>query len=336
VGTKVKMAVQVGVHDTLGQDCVAMNVNDLIVQGAEPLFFLDYIGIHKVDPAEITDIVKGVADGCELAGCALLGGETCEMPDVYAKGEYDLAGFAVGVCELKKIVDGERAEVDDVILGMASSGVHSNGYTLVRAIVNEAELDLGKIHPDLDDQRTLGEVLMTPTRIYAKPVVSVLGRYKVKQPVSAMAHITGGGLPGNLPRVLGACDARVERGSWPVPGLFRLLVEAGGVAHDEAHRAFNMGLGMVLVVDPASADALEWAGVTMSLGPGWSAGLDEDAVRAEHAVGQHLAVAWTGPGVGWAAPPDADPWESLDGLPPYYRRWAPTTISGAEKRVYGP
>ncbi len=166
VGTKVKLAAEAGIHHTVGQDLVAMNVNDLIVQGAEPLFFLDYIGIHKLEPAMGEAIVRGVADGCQLANCALLGGETAEMADVYAKGDYDLAGFAVGVCELKRLIDGTLAEPGDVLLGLESSGVHSNGYSLVRAIVKQARLKLDKTYNELDPDRSLGEVLLTPTRIY--------------------------------------------------------------------------------------------------------------------------------------------------------------------------
>ena len=257
VGTKVKLASQMKVYDTVGQDLVAMNVNDLIVQGAEPLFFLDYIGIHKLTPELAADIVKGVADGCDLAGCALLGGETAEMPDVYAKGDFDLAGFAVGVCELNRIIDGSRAEAGDVILGLGSSGIHSNGYSLVRAIVKEAKLDLDKTYPELETDKTLGQVLLEPTRIYAKPVVSVLRSYKVKQVVSAMSHITGGGMPGNIPRVLGTTlNARISKKAWDVPGIFKLLQAKGNVDDEEMLRVFNMGVGYVLMVKPHFAEAV--------------------------------------------------------------------------------
>jgi len=257
VGSKVKLAVELGIFDTVGQDLVAMNVNDLIVQGAEPLLFLDYVGINKVIPERIEQIVKGVADGCELAGCALLGGETAELPDIYEKDDFDLAGFAVGVCELKRVVDGSRAEAGDVILGLASSGIHSNGYTLVRAIVREAGLQLNKIYPELDEQRTLGEVLLTPTRIYSRQVISVLRKYRVKQPVTAMVHNTGGGLPGNVPRVLhDAIDAKINLGSWPVPPVFKFLQEHGNVEDAEMLRVFNMGVGYVMVVRPWFAEAV--------------------------------------------------------------------------------
>ncbi len=251
VGSKVKLASQLKVYDTVGQDCVAMNVNDMIVQGAEPLIFLDYIGTHKLDPETMAAIVKGVADGCAMAGCALLGGETAEMPDVYAEGDFDLAGFSVGVVELKRAVNGTKAEAGDVLLGLASSGLHSNGYSLVRAILKEKNLDLDKVYKELDEQKTLGEVLLTPTRIYARQVVRVLRTYRVKHVVSAMSHITGGGLPGNVPRTLGdSLDARIDRNAWEVPAVFRFLQEQGGVEDDEMFRVFNMGVGYTLAVKP--------------------------------------------------------------------------------------
>ncbi len=257
VGTKVVLAIEMGVHDTIGQDCVAMNVNDLIVQGAEPLFFLDYVGTHKVQPSHVEQIVKGVADGCQLAGCALIGGETAEMPDVYKKDDYDLAGFAVGVCELSKVVDGQRVEKGDVIIGLASSGAHSNGYTLVRAIIKQAKLDLDKVYPELEDDRPLGLVLLEPTRIYAKQIVSVLGSYKVKKPIGGMAHITGGGLPGNVNRALhGSVNAKINRKAWQTPPLFTFLQKHGNVADDEMLRVFNMGIGYTLIVRPHFADAI--------------------------------------------------------------------------------
>ncbi|MDX1681905.1 MAG: phosphoribosylformylglycinamidine cyclo-ligase [Phycisphaeraceae bacterium] len=268
VGTKVKLASRLGKYDTVGQDLVAMSINDLLVQGAEPLFFLDYIGINKLDPDTGTAIVKGVADGCQQADCALLGGETAEMPDVYDAGDFDLAGFAVGVCELDRLITGERIEKGDIVLGLASSGIHSNGYSLVRRIVDEAGLDLDKPSEKLDDERTLGEVLLEPTRIYARAVVRVLRAYKVKQPVAGMAHITGGGLEGNLNRVLGdKLNARIDRDTIPTPPVFRLLQKAGGVEEAEMWRVFNMGVGYCLVVRPYFADAitarLEKAGETV-------------------------------------------------------------------------
>ncbi len=263
VGTKVKLAIQLGVHDTIGQDCVAMNVNDMIVQGAEPLLFLDYVGLHKVVPEQMERVVKGVSDGCAIAGCALLGGETAEMPDVYAAGDYDLAGFAVGVVELKKVIEGhERVEPGDVILGLASSGVHSNGYSLVRAVVEHAKLKLDRVYDDYADDplhagRALGDVLLEPTRIYVKPIVSLLRGYKVKRPISGMAHVTGGGLPGNLNRALPPdIDAKVDRKSWDVPPLFRFLQRHGDIDEDEMFRVFNMGIGYTLIVRPHFADAV--------------------------------------------------------------------------------
>ncbi len=258
VGTKVLMAIEMGVHDTIGQDCVAMNVNDLIVQGAEPLFFLDYIGTHAVDPAHMERIVKGVADGCELAGCALIGGETAEMPDVYKKGDYDVAGFTVGVVELKKIVEGQaQVQKGDVILGLGSSGVHSNGYTLVRAIVKKAKLKLNKVYPELDPERTLGAVLLEPTRIYVKPVIDLLDSYKRVKPVSGMAHITGGGLVGNVNRALPkTLDAKISRKTWAVPPVFGFLQKHGGIERDEMFRVFNMGVGYTLIVRPRFADSV--------------------------------------------------------------------------------
>lgn len=261
VGTKVLLAIEMGVVDTLGQDLVAMNVNDMIVQGAEPLFFLDYIGTNKLDPDAMTDIVKGVADGCELSDCALLGGETAEMPDVYKKGDFDLAGFAVGVAELGKVIDGSRVEPGDVILGLKSSGVHSNGFTLVRAILKHAKLKLDKVYPkansEADAGKTLGQLLLEPTRIYVRSVVACLRAYKVKQPISAMCHITGGGLVGNLPRVLNdSVDAVIKTKSWDIPPLFTFLEAQGKVDRDEMWRVFNMGIGYTLVVRPHFAEAI--------------------------------------------------------------------------------
>ncbi len=257
VGSKVLIAQQMGIHDTVGIDLVAMNVNDLIVQGAEPLLFLDYIGVHAVDPAEIERLVAGVADGCEMAGCALLGGETAELPAIYRKGEYDLAGFAVGVVELKRATDTERVEPGDIVLGLASDGVHSNGFSLVRGIVEHAKLDLHRGYPDLDPEKSLGEVLLTPTRIYAKSIVKLLRQYKVKKVVSGMAHITGGGLSGNLCRALhDKVDAVIKPGSWDVPPVFTFLQEHGQVEDAEMERVFNMGIGYCLVVRPTFADGV--------------------------------------------------------------------------------
>ncbi len=260
VGTKVLLAIEMGVIDTVGIDCVAMNVNDLIVQGAEPLFFLDYLGLNKVDPEVIASIIGGVAKGCEIAGCALLGGECAEMPDIYKQGDFDIAGFAVGVVELSRVVDPMRVERGDVIIGLASSGVHSNGYSLVRKIIATAKLQLDRVYKDAGDgnvTRTLGEVLLEPTRIYAKPIVKLLRQYRVKRIVSGMAHITGGGLPGNVNRALADdTDARIELKSWTIPPIFDFLQQHGNVERDEMFRVFNMGIGYVLIVRPTFADAV--------------------------------------------------------------------------------
>lgn len=256
VGTKVKLAAELGIYHTIGIDCVAMNVNDLIVQGAEPLFFLDYLGLHCQEPRQTVQIVEGVARGCEIAGCALIGGECAEMPDVYAKGDFDIAGFSVGVVELKRAIDPTRVEKDDVIIGLASDGVHSNGCSLVRKIVASRKLKLDRTYDDLGDQ-TLGEILLTPTRIYVRPIVKLLRQYRVKKVVSGMAHITGGGLPGNLNRALGDdVDAKIDLKAWDVPAVFRFLQEQGNVEDDEMMRVFNMGIGYVLVVRPTFAKSI--------------------------------------------------------------------------------
>ncbi|MFM9994171.1 MAG: phosphoribosylformylglycinamidine cyclo-ligase [Phycisphaerales bacterium] len=271
VGTKVKLAAAVGDWSTIGIDCVAMNVNDMIVQGAEPLLFLDYLGVHRVDPGVLTDVVRGVAEGCRIAGCSLIGGETAEMPDVYPPGELDLAGFAVGVVELERAINPLRVKPGDVVLGLGSDGVHSNGYTLVRRIVAEAGLDLGVVYEELGETKrrrdvetkkrkelsTLGRVLLTPTRIYVGPIVKLQRDYKVKKVISGMAHITGSGLAGNLCRALNPkVDAVIDTGSWPVPPVFTFLQKHGGVPDDEMRRVFNMGIGYCLIVRPDFADSI--------------------------------------------------------------------------------
>ncbi|MBI1845800.1 MAG: phosphoribosylformylglycinamidine cyclo-ligase [Candidatus Rokubacteria bacterium] len=251
VGTKLKVAFLADRHDTVGIDLVAMGVNDLIVTGAEPLYFLDYIGMARLDPAKVEAIVGGVAAGCRLAGCALIGGETAEMPGLYAAGEYDLAGFAVGVVEQSRIVDGHAVKPGDRVLGLASSGLHSNGFSLARRIVFDA-LGLGVDAPMPGTGRTVAEELLIPTRIYVRSVLALLARLEVH----AMAHVTGGGLPGNLPRVLPeGCRAVLHRTSWTVPAVFRTLAAAGGVEDAEMFRAFNMGVGFVIVVPAGAADA---------------------------------------------------------------------------------
>ena len=250
VGTKLKLAFDLNRHDTVGQDLVAMSVNDILVQGAEPLFFLDYFACGKLDVQTATTVVKGIAAGCELAGCALIGGETAEMPGMYPDGEYDLAGFAVGAVEKSEIIDGTTITPGDVVLGLASSGIHSNGFSLVRKIIERAKPDL---NADFGG-RTLGDALMAPTRIYVKPVLALMETV----PVKGMAHITGGGLVENVPRVLGeALTAELDQKSWPLPPLFAWLQEHGGVADNEMHRVFNCGIGMVLIVAADQAAAAQ-------------------------------------------------------------------------------
>ncbi|MBL0920523.1 MAG: phosphoribosylformylglycinamidine cyclo-ligase [Phycisphaerales bacterium] len=257
VGTKVKIASDTGRYDTIGIDLVAMNVNDLIVEGAEPLFFLDYIAAHKIIPEQLAAVVKGISDGCRQAGAALIGGETAEMPGVYPEGEIDLAGFAVGVVELERATSRERVEPGDVVIGLESDGVHSNGYSLVRAVVKEAGLHLDKVYKDLDKSRTLGEVLLTPTRIYAKPIVALQRAYTVKKIVSGMAHITGSGLGDNLERALHPkVDAILDPSKWPVTPVFTFLQQHGSIDEDEMRRVFNMGIGYCLVVRPTFAASI--------------------------------------------------------------------------------
>jgi phosphoribosylformylglycinamidine cyclo-ligase len=257
VGSKVKIATELDTLDTIGIDLVAMNVNDLVVAGAEPLIFLDYIAAHRLDPERLAAIVKGIADGCVIAGAALLGGETAEMPSVYPPGELDLAGFAVGVVELSRATDPARVEPGDAVLGLASSGVHSNGYALVRRIVEHAGLDYRRVYPDLDAQRTLGEALLTPTRIYSASIVKVLRAYRVKKIVAGMAHITGSGLAANLERALHpGVDAVLDRSAWDVPPVFPFLQDRGSITDEEMERVFNMGVGFCLIVRPTFADSV--------------------------------------------------------------------------------
>jgi phosphoribosylformylglycinamidine cyclo-ligase len=248
VGTKLKLAFELSRHDTIGIDLVAMSVNDILTLGAEPLYFLDYYACGKLDVDTASEVVKGVAAGCERAGCALIGGETAEMPGMYAPGEYDLAGFAVGVVEKTRIVDGSTINAGDVLLGLASNGAHSNGYSLIRKIIaaRGARLDerLGS--------ETLADLILAPTRIYVKPVLHLLSSIRVK----GMAHITGGGLVENVPRVLADnLMARIDRAAWTMPLLFEWLQDAGKVADEEMLRVFNCGIGMVLVVNAGDADA---------------------------------------------------------------------------------
>jgi phosphoribosylformylglycinamidine cyclo-ligase len=239
VGTKLKLAFELARHDTIGIDLVAMSVNDVLVQGAEPLFFLDYFACGKLEQGVAAEVVKGIARGCEMGGCALIGGETAEMPGMYPAGEYDLAGFCVGVVEKDRIVDGRAVAPGDVLLGLASSGAHSNGYSLVRKILERSKPDAALL-----------DAIMEPTRIYVKPVLALLASL----PVKGLAHITGGGLTGNVPRILPPGTRAVIRGkSWPRPELFSWLQREGNVAEDEMHRVFNCGIGMVLIVAPTEA-----------------------------------------------------------------------------------
>jgi len=257
VGSKVQLAGKIEKFDTVGVDLVAMNVNDMLVQGAEPLFFLDYLAVHKLDRKLVGELVKGVAAGCRLADCALIGGETAEMPDTYAKGDFDMAGFAVGVVERKKIITGKIVRKGDVILGLASSGLHSNGYSLVRNICfKQHKMKMTDVVTELDGAE-LGDVLLEPTRIYVRPIVKLLAQYKVKRIVHAMAHITGGGLVGNIPRVLPRdCNATIRKATWPVPKIFTFLRGKGPVEEDEMFRVFNMGIGFVLIVAEDFADSI--------------------------------------------------------------------------------
>lgn len=257
VGTKVKLAAALGAWEAVGVDLVAMNVNDLVVQGAEPLMFLDYIATSRLDPAAMERVVAGVADACRSCGCALLGGETAEMPGVYPDGEIDLAGFAVGVVELSRATDTGRVEPGDVVIGLESDGVHSNGFSLVRAVIDHARLDLRTTYQGLDPERTLGDMLMRPTRVYAGPLVRVFRNYKVKRVISGMAHITGGGLADNLARALHPeVDARIDRTAWTPDPVFPFLQARGDIADDEMDRAFNMGVGFCLLVRPTFADSI--------------------------------------------------------------------------------
>ena len=241
VGTKLRLAIELGKHDTIGIDLVAMCVNDLIVQGAEPLFFLDYYATGKLDVDVASDVIKGISAGCLQSGAALVGGETAEMPGMYSKGDYDLAGFCVGVVEKSRIINGEQVKEGDVLIGLASSGPHSNGYSLVRKIIEVAGADLNAPF----DGATLGERLLAPTTIYIKPLLDLIGKVNVH----AMAHITGGGLLENLPRVMpDNTQARIDSRKWVKPAVFNWLQEQGGVADREMYRTFNCGVGMVLIV----------------------------------------------------------------------------------------
>ena len=251
VGTKLKLAQDLNCHHTVGIDLVAMCVNDVLTSGAEPLFFLDYLATGKLNSEQLTQVVAGIAEGCRQSGCALLGGETAEMPGFYQKGEYDLAGFCVGIVEKSQIIDGSQVQLGDVAIGLASQGVHSNGFSLVRKIVSNGDFNWDT-RPELLGDKSLGEVLLTPTRIYVKPV---LDARRAGLDIHGMAHITGGGLPENLPRCLGAGQSiQINPSSWVIPPIFQWLADAGQVSPPAMFNTFNMGIGFVLLVPPEQAD----------------------------------------------------------------------------------
>ena len=252
VGTKLKIAFMTGRHDTVGIDLVAMCVNDIAVSGAEPLFFLDYFGTGKLQVQTAEAVIRGITEGCRQAGCALIGGETAEMPSFYPDGEYDLAGFAVGVVDRPKIIDGKGICPGDVLVGIASTGLHSNGYSLARRVLFEgAGFTVSSSVPGLD--RPLGDILLTPTRIYAKQILALIGGH----PIKGIAHITGGGLTENLPRVLPAgCWGRIHRGAWSIHPIFDVIQKQGRVETEEMYRVFNMGIGLVLIASPEHVDGI--------------------------------------------------------------------------------
>ncbi|MEZ2279360.1 MAG: phosphoribosylformylglycinamidine cyclo-ligase [Microcoleus sp.] len=256
VGTKLKLAHELDRHDTVGIDLVAMCVNDVLTSGAEPLFFLDYLATGKLNPEQLAAVVAGIVDGCKQAGCALLGGETAEMPGFYQAGEYDLAGFCVGIVEKSKLLDGSRVTVGDVAIGLASSGVHSNGFSLVRKIAGDLGFDWHS-QPEKLGGKSLGEVLLTPTTIYVKPVLEAINS---GLDIHGMAHITGGGLPENLPRCLAANQSiKIDTNSWPNLPIFEWIAQAGKVATVDMFHTFNMGIGFVLLVDRTAVDrTIQW------------------------------------------------------------------------------
>ena len=252
VGTKLKVAFMTGRHDTVGIDLVAMCVNDVVVQGAEPLFFLDYLATGRLSLGVSTQVIKGIAKGCVQAGCALIGGETAEMPSFYPEGEYDLAGFTVGVVEKNRVIDGSAIRAGDRLVGVASSGLHSNGYSLARRVFFE-RMKWKPNHRVKGLSRTIAEELLVPTKIYVKPLLDLLKNF----PIHGMAHITGGGITDNLPRVIPpGCKALIRLGSWPAPPIFKVLQDAGNVAEEEMLRTFNNGIGMILAVPAKEADGI--------------------------------------------------------------------------------
>ncbi len=249
VGTKLKLAFALDRHDTIGIDAVAMCVNDVLAQGAEPLFFLDYVAVGHNEPWKVEAIVSGVAEGCRQAGCALVGGETAEMPGMYSDGEYDIAGFTVGAVEKSKLIDGSKVKAGDVLVGIASSGIHSNGFSLVRKIFADNSLDLSASYPELDG-RSLGDVALTPTKIYVKQVLDVIRQCDVH----GVAHITGGGFDENIPRILHEGQGiEIREGSWEILPIFRFLEKYGKIAHREMFNIFNMGIGMVLALNASES-----------------------------------------------------------------------------------
>ncbi len=252
VGTKLRVAMMMGKHDTIGIDAVAMCANDILVQGAEPLFFLDYLAVGKLQPEMVADIVKGIANGCRQAGCALIGGETAEMPGFYAEDEYDVAGFVVGVADKSKIIDGSTIKPGDKLIGISSSGLHSNGYSLARKVLFDLEgYNVNTEIPELG--RTVGEEILEPTRIYVKQIAPLIEQYQIK----GMVHITGGGLTENIPRILPeGTKVVIDKRSWEKKAIFTLLQEKGGISEAEMHRTFNMGVGFVLVVSNEEASAI--------------------------------------------------------------------------------
>lgn len=250
VGTKLKLAFEMGKHDTIGIDAVAMCVNDILAQGAEPLFFLDYVAVGKNHPATVEAIVAGVAEGCRQAQCALIGGETAEMPGMYGEEEYDIAGFSVGAVEKEDIIDGSLVKEGDALIALPSSGVHSNGFSLVRKILADNHLSLNEKYDDLQTEKSLGETLLTPTRIYVKPVLALLKESKVH----GIAHITGGGFYENIPRILPpGLKAEIDSNAWERPAIFDFLEKRGGIEREEMYNVFNNGVGMILAVDPADS-----------------------------------------------------------------------------------
>jgi len=260
VGTKLKLAVILDRHDTIGIDLVAMCVNDVLVLGAEPLYFLDYFATGRLSPEHAQSVIAGIATGCEAAGAALIGGETAEMPGMYSPGDYDLAGFCVGVVEKDQIIDGSHIRAGDQVLGLASSGLHSNGYSLARAVLERSSATLDQAI----GETTLGEALLAPTRIYVRPILALLKAV----PIHGIAHITGGGLPGNIPRVLpGNCDCRIDATAWPRPEIFQWLQSEGSIDDTEMLRTFNCGIGLVIIVSSDTAaqahEMLEASGETV-------------------------------------------------------------------------